>query len=490
MAVRDFKKFFKRRGRFVRQPRNDKKKFQRSRDDKNHKSDRKCFPEVLGVIAVNKVMKRLKTKHVLWRKHLVSPSAVQSYGGNLYSLVIVDNYSGYSQNRKAYNILNKHTIKIKESLNVTFDETLSPSKTLLVVDDDFDEEEAIKVTEKKNLKNDIGDETLEVDDVVNIKKSKNHPLENVIGNLNQRTLREQAHASHKVKNIVSTNRYLELLHMDFFGPSAVQSYGGNLYTLVIVDDYSRYTWTRFLKNKTEAFEQFENISKGGIETCRLPGFFRTMNTTAQQITLDNALVAPRDRIKIGKCNMRINPTMTKKEHQVVLDALALTPLYPAFLITAKKKTPLIVEKPVKKTAKKPTARRQTTGVQIKDTPGVFASKKKAPAKDDRKKGVPDVSKADSSKSEYESWGDSGDDDNDDDQQGDDERTASHDEKSIDLNKTDDEEETHEDKFVHTPENYVPTNEETNDVDDEEYRKINEKMYDDVNVKLKDIELAD
>ncbi|GJU04926.1 zf-CCHC domain-containing protein [Tanacetum coccineum] len=43
MAVRDFKKFFKRRGRFVRQPRNDKKTFQRSRDDKNDKSERKCF---------------------------------------------------------------------------------------------------------------------------------------------------------------------------------------------------------------------------------------------------------------------------------------------------------------------------------------------------------------------------------------------------------------------------------------------------------------
>nr|GEZ25431.1 UBN2 domain-containing protein [Tanacetum cinerariifolium] len=43
MAVRDFKKFFKKRGRFVRQPRNDKKTFQRSRDDKNGKSDLKCF---------------------------------------------------------------------------------------------------------------------------------------------------------------------------------------------------------------------------------------------------------------------------------------------------------------------------------------------------------------------------------------------------------------------------------------------------------------
>nr|GEX48994.1 copia protein [Tanacetum cinerariifolium]GEX73298.1 copia protein [Tanacetum cinerariifolium]GEX80497.1 copia protein [Tanacetum cinerariifolium] len=43
MTVRDFKKFFKRRGRFVRKPRNDRKTFQRSRDDKNGKSDRKCF---------------------------------------------------------------------------------------------------------------------------------------------------------------------------------------------------------------------------------------------------------------------------------------------------------------------------------------------------------------------------------------------------------------------------------------------------------------
>ena len=61
--------------------------------------------------------------------------------------------------------------------------------------------------------------------------------------------------------MVSTFRCLELLHMDLFGPSAVRSYGGNYYTLVIVDDYSRYTWTRFLKNKTQAFEEFKIFSK-------------------------------------------------------------------------------------------------------------------------------------------------------------------------------------------------------------------------------------
>ncbi|GKA64068.1 hypothetical protein Tco_0763674 [Tanacetum coccineum] len=40
------------------------------------------------------------------------------------------------------------------------------------------EEEAIKVTEKKNLENDIENETLEIDEIVNIKESRNHPLEN------------------------------------------------------------------------------------------------------------------------------------------------------------------------------------------------------------------------------------------------------------------------------------------------------------------------
>nr|GEV40793.1 alpha/beta hydrolases superfamily protein [Tanacetum cinerariifolium] len=74
--------------------------------------------------------------------------------------------------------------KVKESLNVTFDETPPPSKTSPLVVDDLDEEEAIKVTEKKNLENDIVDETLKIDEIVNIKEYRNHPLENVIGNLN------------------------------------------------------------------------------------------------------------------------------------------------------------------------------------------------------------------------------------------------------------------------------------------------------------------
>ncbi|GJZ08479.1 retrovirus-related pol polyprotein from transposon TNT 1-94 [Tanacetum coccineum] len=45
-------------------------------------------------------------------------------------------------------------------------------------------------------------------------------------------------------------------------PSPIQSYRGNFYTLVIVDDYSRYTWTFFLKTKNESFDKFKALGKG------------------------------------------------------------------------------------------------------------------------------------------------------------------------------------------------------------------------------------
>ncbi|GJR65742.1 hypothetical protein Tco_0011807 [Tanacetum coccineum] len=62
-----------------------------------------------------------------------------------------------------------------------------------------------------------------------------------------------------------------------------------------------------------------------------------MTTRAHQITKDNALVAPENRQEIGKCNMRIDPKMKRPKettYQVVLDALALTTCYLAFMITA------------------------------------------------------------------------------------------------------------------------------------------------------------
>nr|GEX64450.1 hypothetical protein [Tanacetum cinerariifolium] len=58
--------------------------------------------------------------------------------------------------------------------------------------------------------------------------------------------------------------------------------------------------------------------------------------TAQQAKLDLELVTKEKRLKIRKCNRRLNPGKIQREptFQVVLDALALTPCYSAFLITA------------------------------------------------------------------------------------------------------------------------------------------------------------
>ncbi|GKF30349.1 hypothetical protein Tco_0100147, partial [Tanacetum coccineum] len=148
--------------------------------------------------------------------------------------------------------------------------------------------------------------------------------------------------------------------------------------------------------------------------------------------------------------------------------------------------------PVEKPVKKPAARRQYAGVQIRDTPGVFVSKKKAPTKAERSKGIELLSEAasleeaqlkkDIKRSKRDtnihqvggsSEGDdlesevpdepkgksidtNSDDDDDDDQQSNDESTKPDDDKSTDFNKTNDKEEG---EFVHTPDDYVPTDDE-------------------------------
>ncbi|KAJ9544166.1 hypothetical protein OSB04_023873 [Centaurea solstitialis] len=66
---------------------------------------------------------------------------------------------------------------------------------------------------------------------------------------------KQTRASFKSKQISSISSPLQLLHMDLFGPVNVQSIAGKKYTLVIVDEYSRYTWVFFLRSKSDAPEE-------------------------------------------------------------------------------------------------------------------------------------------------------------------------------------------------------------------------------------------
>ncbi|GKE48221.1 retrovirus-related pol polyprotein from transposon TNT 1-94 [Tanacetum coccineum] len=64
-------------------------------------------------------------------------------------------------------------------------------------------------------------------------------------------LRKDKRKSFHTKTIPSSKRWLQLLHMDSCGPMRVESINGKKYVLVIVDDYSRYTWTHFLRSKDE-----------------------------------------------------------------------------------------------------------------------------------------------------------------------------------------------------------------------------------------------
>nr|GFB19411.1 retrovirus-related Pol polyprotein from transposon TNT 1-94 [Tanacetum cinerariifolium] len=61
-------------------------------------------------------------------------------------------------------------------------------------------------------------------------------------------------ASHPPKPIPNSRQRLHLIHMDLCGPMRIASINGKRYVLVIVDDYSRYTWVHFLRSKDEAPE--------------------------------------------------------------------------------------------------------------------------------------------------------------------------------------------------------------------------------------------
>lgn len=70
---------------------------------------------------------------------------------------------------------------------------------------------------------------------------------------------KQTKGSFKPNHEVSTSRPIDLIHTDLCGPVKVQSRGGKRYIIVVVDDYSRYTWVRFLRSKAEAAELLINL---------------------------------------------------------------------------------------------------------------------------------------------------------------------------------------------------------------------------------------
>lgn len=72
---------------------------------------------------------------------------------------------------------------------------------------------------------------------------------------------KQIKTSFHSKKEISTTRPLQLLHIDLFGPSRIASLGGKYYAFVIVDDFSRFTWTIFLALKSDVLENLIKFCK-------------------------------------------------------------------------------------------------------------------------------------------------------------------------------------------------------------------------------------
>ncbi|GJW52684.1 retrovirus-related pol polyprotein from transposon TNT 1-94 [Tanacetum coccineum] len=333
MAVRDFKKFFKRRGRYVRQPQNDKKTFQRSRDDKNGKSDSKCFrcgdPDNL----IRECSKLPKDKN---QRAFVGGSlsdsdeeddekdkdetCLMAQASSEICLGIdldPDEWikdSGCSKhmtgNRKlfsTYKAYNGGNVIFGSNLHVIFSEHDSEiNKDGKVIGRGILKSGLYVMKLGKKPKDKICLATIDENSTLwhrrlyhaNMRLIQSLASKELVRNLPKHKfdqhfcdackIGKQAHASHKSKNIVSTTRCLELLHMDLFGPSGVRSYGGNLYTLVIVDDYSRTDHGREFDNEVE-FGDFCNANgiTHNFSAPRTPqsnGVIERTNRTLQEMS--------------------------------------------------------------------------------------------------------------------------------------------------------------------------------------------------------------
>ncbi|GKC40607.1 retrovirus-related pol polyprotein from transposon TNT 1-94 [Tanacetum coccineum] len=99
-----------------------------------------------------------------------------------------DVFFGYSQTSKAYIVLNKETMRIEESVNVTFDESLPEPKSSHSVENDRINEPIVQdINGSSSLQVNVSDEGYPK----SLKEARGHPIEQVIGELNERTLRSK-----------------------------------------------------------------------------------------------------------------------------------------------------------------------------------------------------------------------------------------------------------------------------------------------------------
>jgi hypothetical protein len=91
--------------------------------------------------------------------------------------------------------------------------------------------------------------------------------------------RKQVGVHHPHKNIMTTERPLDLLHMDLFSQIAYISIDGSKYCPIIVDDYSRFTWVFFLQEKYQTQETLKKFLRRAQNEFRLRIKIRSDNGT-------------------------------------------------------------------------------------------------------------------------------------------------------------------------------------------------------------------
>jgi transposase InsO family protein len=82
--------------------------------------------------------------------------------------------------------------------------------------------------------------------------------------------KKQVGVPHPPKSIMTTTQPLKLIHMDLFGPVAYLSFGGNKYGLVIVDDYSHFTWVFFVYDKCQVQDKVKTFIRREQKEFGLP----------------------------------------------------------------------------------------------------------------------------------------------------------------------------------------------------------------------------
>lgn len=68
---------------------------------------------------------------------------------------------------------------------------------------------------------------------------------------------KQVKVQHKKVPDVQASTPLDLVHMDLMGPMQTKNIGGKRYVFVLVDDFTRFTWVRFIREKSDTTESFK-----------------------------------------------------------------------------------------------------------------------------------------------------------------------------------------------------------------------------------------